>query len=368
MLGYLAAILVGIVPLILVHEAGHYLVAKWCKMRVDRFSIGFGPALARWERNGTEFKLSPILFGGYAEIRGMNVVEEVDRDDIYAYPNRPAWQRFLAIFAGPGANYVFAIVLAAFLFSVAGVESGTVWINVGEVSDGFDARGKLEPGDRIVSIQRAGDAEPVAVYFALEGEPSPYSLGQMVHDSKGAPMTVTVLRDGQELSFDIAARADANLTDPATGEPLYRLGIILSGEAERVDVGVVNALGHAIVFPWQVTREALGGLYDAIFGEAEVELTGPVGIAIAVKESLTQGWIRAIQMLVLLNVLIGLFNLLPVPALDGGRLVFLVYEMATRRRANPKIEATVHMVGIMLLLMVLVAVTFKDIRNAIIQR
>ena len=91
--------------LIVVHEAGHYVVARWCGMRVDRFSIGFGPGiLKRTAKSGTIFQLAPIPFGGFVEIRGMNIAEEVDPTDVEAYPNRPAWQRFLTIFAGPATN------------------------------------------------------------------------------------------------------------------------------------------------------------------------------------------------------------------------------------------------------------------------
>jgi regulator of sigma E protease len=107
-------------------------------------------------------------------------------------------------------------------------------------------------------------------------------------------------------------------------------------------------------------------MYKMIIGEVKGELTGPVGITHAMMETMeVAGWIKALELLVLFNVLVGLFNLLPIPALDGGRLVFLVYEMATRRRPNPRFEATVHMVGIMVLLLVLVVVTIKDIARAI---
>jgi regulator of sigma E protease len=146
-----------------------------------------------------------------------------------------------------------------------------------------------------------------------------------------------------------------------SGDQQYRLGITLDTQPERVSVGFVSAIGYAIDYPIEQTKVSLGNLYDVITGKVEGELTGPVGIAHVVYRTLSTGWINTLELLVLLNVLIGLFNLLPVPALDGGRLVFLGYEMATRRRPNPRFEATVHMVGILLLLLVLVAVTFKDI-------
>jgi regulator of sigma E protease len=359
-LGVILAIL-AIGLLIIVHETGHYLVARWCKMRVDRFSIGFGPAVATWKRGDTLFQLAPIPFGGYVEIRGMNIAEDVDPNDPHAYPNRPAWQRFLTIFAGPGTNYLSAIVLALLLFGTAGVPSGTSWYVVNSVSQEFDAHGKIEPGDRIVSLQRPGDAAPMPVYHRHADQPPPQALGAMVHESRGAPMQITVLRNGSERTFEIRARQDPDLKDEKTGEQQYRLGITLDSQPERVSVGFLGAVGYAIEFPIEQTKMSLANLYDVITGKVEGELTGPVGIAHVVYRTISTGWINTLELLVLLNVLIGLFNLLPVPALDGGRLVFLVYEMATRRRPNPRFEATVHMVGILVLLLVLVAVTIKDI-------
>src|SRR5512138_392753 len=131
--------------LIVVHEAGHYVVARWCKMRVERFSVGFGPGiLKRKAKSGTIFQLAPIPFGGFVEIRGMNIAEEIDPDDKHAYPNRPAWQRFVTIFAGPATNYLSAIVLCFALYTCHGHNSSWAWHEVASVKEGFDAQGKLQ--------------------------------------------------------------------------------------------------------------------------------------------------------------------------------------------------------------------------------
>src|ERR1700689_1168278 len=108
--------------LIIVHEGGHYFIARRCGMRIERFSIGFGPGILKHasKKTGTIFQLAPIPFGGFVEIRGMNIAEDVDPDDRFAYPNRPAWQRFATIFAGPATNYVSAIALALALYTCHG--------------------------------------------------------------------------------------------------------------------------------------------------------------------------------------------------------------------------------------------------------
>src|SRR3569623_1755181 len=151
---YWTAAIFSLAFLIVVHEGGHYFVARWCGMRIERFSIGCGPGFfkRKSKKTGTTFQIAPIPFGGFVEIRGMNIAEDVDPEDKAAYPNRPAWQRFLTIFAGPATNYLSAIVLAFALYTCHGVESTWRWYGVAEVQEHFDAFGKLEVGDRIVAV------------------------------------------------------------------------------------------------------------------------------------------------------------------------------------------------------------------------
>ncbi len=357
-----AIIAIGL--LIVVHEAGHFFVARWCKMRVDRFSLGFGPAIWSTTRGDTQFQIAPIPFGGFVQINGMLVAEDVEPDDEFAYPNRPAWQRFATIFAGPATNYLFAILLATGLYTCAGVPTGTAWYQVSEVAPGFDADGKLEAGDRIVEV--GGGKVYIAyegsgpVYVTADGKRQTKGLTQILQDGKGAPVTVVVVRAGKRLSFEITPKPDDKIK-LEDGASQYRLGIGLLQERERASIGVFSVVGHALWYPVAQTKLIAGGLYKIIVGEEKGELSGPVGITTVIKRSIEIGWVAMIELLMLLNVYLGLFNLFPLPALDGGRLVFLSYEMATRRRANPKVEATVHMVGIMCLLVVMVLVTYKDI-------
>ncbi len=428
--------------LIVVHEAGHYFVARWCNMKVDRFSIGFGPPILSWRRGETDFTLGPVPFGGFVQINGMTGLDEVDPDDERQYPNRPVWQRFAAIFAGPGMNYLTAIVLAFILFLVAGIPSGTSWYKVTGFQKGAAAASQLKEGDRFLKV----DGE--LLYSSYEGAPGA-SLYELVQASAGKAMSFTVLRDGEEVQASITPALSGTtyfvvdaLTTPSTdpkgllvgdritgvgktevyntlkgektkqldeyvqasggkvmdisvvrdrkpvklaitpalvsaeGQPAkYSLGITqglheermlglaLDFHPERVHVGFFSSVGHAIAYPVRQTKLIGKGLYDIITGRQKGELAGPVGIATIAKKQFDMGWIEVFGFLMMLNVYLGLFNLLPLPALDGGRLVFLAYEMATRRRANPKIEATVHMVGIMALLVVMVLVTYKDIAN-----
>src|SRR5512146_856628 len=179
-------------------------------MRVERFSIGFGPAIPglKWKskKTGTSFQIAPIPFGGFVEIRGMNIAEEVDPEDRFAYPNRPAWQRFITIFAGPATNYISAVLLAACLYTCHGVKSQWRWFGVAEVREGYDATGKLQPGDRILAV----DHKPILAdgdYTQPNGQTihadPDNGLIARVNANKGAPVTLTIARDGKELDVTV---------------------------------------------------------------------------------------------------------------------------------------------------------------------
>ena len=338
--------------LIVVHEAGHFFVARWCGMRVERFSIGFGPAILKWvSKKGTQFQLAPIPFGGFVEIKGMNIAEDVDPDDREAYPNRPVWQRIATIFAGPGTNYLAAVVLAFGIYSCAGIGGWAEHYKVAAVDAKAPAHGILQAGDVILEangqplkLRNAGpDAKPLAV---------------LTNESKGAPMQLVVQRGGERLTLTVPTKeVEAKDVD---GKPvkLWRMGIALD---TRGEVGVGTALVKAVEFPWLQTKQIVGGLYAAIRGEAEVRVSGPVGIFDEFSNAFGASLIIGLELLMMLNVYLGLFNLLPLPALDGGRLAFLGYELVTRRRPNPRVEMTVTMVGVLFLIVLMVFVTFKDI-------
>ena len=354
-----AILAIGI--LIIVHESGHYFVARWCNMRVDRFSVGFGPAIWSFTRGETQFQIAPIPFGGFVQINGMLVADEVEPGDERAYPNRPAWQRFLTIFAGPATNYLFAVVLAIGLYAIAGVPTGTAWNQISEVREGFDSQGKLEPGDRILAV----GGTPI---FWSHPTEEPRRLVDIVQSYNGKPIPITVERDGATVEVTVTAKKDQQLKESLEKDQKQQmealpwgLGLRLRPDEERVSIGFIGAIGEALYYPIRQTQVIVVTLLEAISGRGDAEFTGPVGIATMVKSTIEVGWLAVIQLLMILNVYLGLFNLFPLPALDGGRLVFLSYEMITRRRANPKIEATVHMVGIMALFLVLILVTYKDI-------
>lgn len=344
--------------LIVVHEGGHYWVARWCRMRIERFSIGFGPGILKRvsKKTGTTFQIAPIPFGGFVEIRGMNIAEEVDPADAQAYPNRPAWQRFMTILAGPATNYLSAVVLAFVLYACHGMESNWRWYSVAAVRTDYDAAGKLEVGDRILAV----DGDRILARGEYKGlHADDKGLVGRVTAKKGAPVTLTVLRNGQE--HDVTITPKLVFRDlPYDTTPRYLLGIVPFDEPDTLDVGPLVAGKEAVLYPIDTTQKIVGGLYGIITGREEADPGGPKRIYDEFAKAWELGVVTGINLLMLLSVYLGLFNLLPLPALDGGRLVFLTYELVTRRRANPKIEAMVHMGGIMVLGVVMILVTLRD--------
>lgn len=383
--------------LIVVHEAGHFVVARWCSMRVDRFSVGFGPGiLKKTSKKGTVFQLAPIPFGGFVEIRGMNIAEEADPTDAHAYPNRPAWQRFVTIFAGPATNYLSAIVLAFLLYTCHGVRAETY--HVAETSPTFDAVGKIQPNDRILEVNGKPMYSPSSLALSKAVNEAPTDriklklqrgkdivevevrrmaseLGtlrlrnlndeMMAYVTSRIPPRATYGHNSDELVFlerhgayPVTIEAVLSTLRRWAEKPVYRIGIV--NNYDVVDIGIGAAAVRAIEFPIKQTKIILRGLRDIITGIERADPAGPVQILSEFEKAFSYAWVTGIELLMMLSVYLGLFNLFPLPALDGGRLVFLGYELVTRRRANPKIEAMVHMGGILVLGVLMILVTLND--------
>jgi len=326
--------------MIIVHEGGHYVVARWSGMRVDKFSLGFGPAIVKWRHAGTQFQIAPIFFGGFVHIVGMNPHEEYDEKDPSVYPNRPTILRFLTILAGPVTNMLFATLLMFVVYGIAGVPVDTGRTVVNDVVKDKPASGVLQAGDMIVAVN--GEKVPTTRFTSR------------VQQSYGAPMILTVLRKGATKQVIMSPGYDAE-------NKVWVLGIHI--ELERTHPGLIGVVVESGKYPVLMSEQILGGLWKVVTGKASGELVSVVRMTQDVAQTVRHGWLDTFVFMAMLNVYLCLINLLPLPALDGGRLVFLSYELATRRRPNPKIEATVHIAGGVVLFLVMILVVFKDIKN-----
>jgi len=337
MLSILVAI-VGLGLLIVLHEGGHFLVARLCGMRVERFSIGFGPTLLGFEHKGTTFQIAPIPLGGFVQITGMNPNEEFDHSDPMVYPNRPRWMRLATIVAGPAANYLTAFVLMLIVFVTFGMASKTQKI-LEPVAGRPAAVAGLQAGDVLVSAGgQAVDAD--------------HPITDIIQGSAGKAVGIKVLRYGKPMSFQVR---------PDNKAGVYQVGIQIGPIDERTPVRLGTALKEASVYPYYASVGILESLYGMIRGKIHGDLSGPIGITKQIAKAASRGAVDFLVILSLLSVYLGLFNLLPVPALDGGRAMFLAIESLTRKRVNPRVEAAVHTAGFVLLLGVLLIVSFKDI-------
>jgi regulator of sigma E protease len=336
--------ILGLALLIVLHEGGHFLVARLCGMRVERFSIGFGPPLASFKRGGTIFQIAPIPLGGFVQITGLNPSEEFDKSDPMVYPNRPGWMRLLTVLAGPVANYLTAIVIAFFVLMCWGAAPKTKTQKIDEtVANRPAAAAGLKAGDVLVSANgQAVDVE--------------HPISDVIKAGQGAPVSIKVLRDSKEMTFAVK---------PDNANGVYQVGIQIGPYGDRTPVSFGTAAKEALVYPYYTSVDILDGLYNMIRGRVKADLSGPVGITEQIAKAASRGMMYFLSMLAMLSVYLGLFNLLPLPALDGGRAVFLGLESITRKRVDPRIEAAVHTAGFVLLMGVLVVVSWKDIRNLI---
>lgn len=336
----LAVLALGV--LIIVHEGGHYLVARWSGMRVLRFSIGLGPKLFGFKRGETEFQVSLIPFGGFVQIAGLNPGEDnIAADDPRSYPNRPAWQRMATIFAGPATNYLFAMLIMTASFFVWGVPEVGKEPLVGGTLKGkpADVAGLL-PGDEIHAV----DGHPVT---------DTKDVSKLISATQGRAFAIDVVRDGQAMTFQVSAeKVGAD----------YRIGVELQANEIRVHQGAGATIARGVSFPFEYSRFIIHGFSEIFAGRQKAEFSGPLGILSVMKSRIKLGARYAFDIVAIISVYLGFFNLLPVPALDGSRMLFIGYEMISRRKFSERIEQAIHGYGMLVLLglILLISVT-KDI-------
>ncbi|MBI4704201.1 MAG: site-2 protease family protein [Deltaproteobacteria bacterium] len=361
---YILGIL-GLALLMVVHEAGHHLAARRFGMRVLTFSIGFGPTLFKIEpldgyfwltalgrrirlrlrphdpaRHGpTVYQVALVPFLAYVQIAGMNPLEETEPADRGSYANASLPARITTIFGGPLANYLFASVLFFFSFYYGGriVLPAVIPTEVSVITGSPAAQADLRDGDKIVQIE----AKPVAEWN---------EMAKLISRYPGQPIGITIEREGRRLTKRVT---------PANHDGKGRIGVVARGK--RVDVGALEAVELAFTRPPAVVRDLVQALGAWISGRADAELGGPAMIVKESARAAQRGLTELLYLLGALSAYLGAFNLVPFPALDGGRLMFLGYELTTRRRPNARVEAHIHIIGLVMLLGLMAYVTiFND--------
>jgi regulator of sigma E protease len=358
----LVAIL-GLAVLMIVHEGGHYLAARAAGLRVLKFSIGFGPTFFKiqpergfWcftafgdrvkvrlkphdpEKHGpTVFQVAMIPFLAYVQIAGMNPLEENDPNDKGSYANASLWARVSTIFAGPLANYLFASVFFFLAFWLSGIPTNTDSTKVVAMPDKPAIAAGIQTEDRIVEIQG-------------ETVDSWQELSTLISANPGKEINVVVERAGERVGIDV--------TPEATPEGRGIIGV--SRLIEYRPATFQELLLLSVKMPPIKVQEQLEGFRNMILRKSKDELGGPVEMVQGMAVAVSMGWPDFLGLLGVLSAWLAAFNLLPIPALDGGRLMFLGYEATTRRRPNPTVEAHIHAIGLVMMLGLMVYVTIKN--------
>lgn len=314
------------------HEYGHLIMAKKGGMQVEEFSIGFGPKIISFKRDETLYSLRIIPFLAYVKVKGMD--DKLDTED--GYYKKPLKSRFLTIIGGPLANIILAILIFFLLFSTFGDFNhlSTTIFSVQENSPAFMAG--LKSGDKIISIN---DIE-IKTWDDVRNE---------IQKSGGEEIKIVVKRGEELLTFNVK---------PIKEEDRWVIGIISGFEKLNIFEAFLYSLKEVL----RTILLFLSSIRLLVTGKATGGVVGPVGIVqVASNIGKSAGLFGIIWFSAILNILLALTNLLPIPALDGGRIPFLLYEWITKRKVPPEKENLVHLIGFIFLLGLLFLVTFFDI-------
>lgn len=316
--------------LIFVHELGHFIVAKVCGVKVNEFAIGMGPAIFKKQKGETLYAVRLFPIGGFCAMEG----EDEDSEDDRAFNNKPAWQRALVLTAGSFMNLLTAVVLMIVIAFVVGQATTTV----NEVLDDSPAyRAGMMSGDRIVEVDGTAVDEwnDVITY-----------IGESSRDTAD----IVVERDGAQQTLTAALEYDKE-----SGR--NKIGI-----TPEMKHSVAGSVGSGMKNTWNMTVMMYKVIKQLFTGDVSVsELSGPVGIVYAVNQSAKAGVIYVVYLASLLSLNLAIMNMLPFPALDGGRLLFLLIRKITGKRITDAIEGKIHFIGIILLMVLMVYVTWNDI-------
>jgi regulator of sigma E protease len=332
----------GLAVLMVVHESGHFFAARYFGIRVVRFSIGFGPTLIKHQPKGspTIYQIAIIPFLAYVQIDGMNPYEENDPKDKGSYANASLWARVVTIVAGPLSNYFFASVLMFFGFLLAGrldIEETSMRVDVNP--GGPAETSGIRDGDKFISA----DGSPTRTWEDLK---------VVITAHPTDVVDILVERNGTEMHFNVV---------PVPKGQKYEGKIEVGPFSRVVKVGVREAVVLSLVEPAKVVYGTVNGLVRWASGKEKAELSGPVGIVKETAGAVKSGAGDTFKFLGALSAYLGGFNLLPFPALDGGRLLFLAIEGASRRKPDAKIEARVHAVGLLMMLTLIAIVTWTEV-------
>lgn len=327
--------------IIIIHECGHFAFAKLFGVKINEFSIGMGPALFKKQKGETTYAVRCLPIGGYVSMEG----EDEESDDDRAFNKKPVWQKIIIVAAGASMNLILGVVIMAILLSTSTDLIGTNTIK-SFYDNSVSSQYGLQAGDKFLEI----DGHRVW---------SERDLSFLMARSKDGVFDFTVERNGEKVQLDNVHFQ----TREVEGITVIQYDFIIIGEP----VGFLNVVENSFTQSASIVRMVWLSLFDLVTGRYGMsELAGPVGtvniIADVTETAASSGNLENLLLIMsLITINIGIANLLPLPALDGGRLFFLLVEGIRRKPVNPKYEGFIHAAGLALLLLLMVFVTYNDI-------
>ena len=361
-LAYLIPFLFVLSLVVFFHELGHFLVARWCGVRVLVFSIGFGPELLGFnDRHGTRWKISAVPLGGFVKFFGDENAASVPDSEQFAAMNaeeradsfmfQPLAKRAAIVVAGPLANFVLAILIFAGVFVLYGKQTMSARVDTVQAGSAAAAAG-FEPGDLVVAI----DGHPIDSFSDMQ---------RIVSTSAGETLSVTVEHDGAQRVLKATPALKEVKDNFGNVQRIGILGITRSMAAEDLKLHPVappQAVWMALQETWSVIERTLSYIVGVLSGrEAASQLGGPIRIAQMSGQVASFGFIPLIQLAAVLSVSIGLLNLFPIPLLDGGHLLFYVIEGVRGRPLSERAQEVGFRIGLAIVLMLMIFATFNDI-------
>ncbi|MEP4190410.1 MAG: RIP metalloprotease RseP [Sneathiella sp.] len=362
---YLPAFITVITVLVFVHEYGHYKIARLCGVKVDVFSIGFGKELFGWyDKNGCRWRISAIPFGGYVKFFGdagvaSNADSDIqtmsDEDRQVSFHHKALWKRAAVVIAGPAANYLFAIAALAILFLTLG-QAHTPPVATAVLENSAAKAAGIEAGDRVLSV----DGATISSFEELR---------QKVLVGLDEPLVMKIERKGSELTLDVTPKIVEFRDGDGNVQKIGQLGI-RSEKREFRQHNLLSAAGAAVDQAWFVTTATLKGAGQMISGARDTtELSGPLGVlkmsgeAAKRGESLTDNLLSLFNFMIFVSISLGLINLFPIPMLDGGHLLFYVFEAIKGKPLGEKYMEFGFRIGLTLVLMLMVFATWNDLNK-----
>ena len=341
----LAIALLGI--LITVHEFGHFMAARLTGIAVKEYSVGLGPKLIQWQsrKHETLFTLRPIPMGGYCMFYG-DETDQQNADDPRAFDKAAVWKRMLTVFCGPLMNFVLAFAVAIGLMAGYAMMPAQPVFDLVEAGMPAQAAG-IQPGDTLLAVDGApvsiGDAGALTAAIAALPE--------------GGQLTLTLQRGAETLTVPLTPAYDA-------AEGRARIGVTIRSAAPLPAGMVIPAAWQSCLNASTAILDSLGKLVTT--GEGMEDTAGPVGVVQIIAEQTRTGGLEIfLSLAVIISINLGLVNLLPIPGLDGSRLVFMLVEAIRRKPISRKVENAVHLAGYALLLGLMLLFTFRDVGRII---